>query len=72
MSIDPGIKIEVNASDELTDLIENRIDVTSCAGTFKNSSLIAKSLKKIHIECCASHYYIEKYTPKIVGRRRNP
>lgn len=61
----PDIHLQLNSSDDMTDLIEKGIDCVVRVGELDSSSLIAKFIGHLVMVNCASAGYLEQYgTPK--------
>jgi DNA-binding transcriptional LysR family regulator len=56
----PEICIQLNSSDQFTNLVEQSIDCVIRVGTLTNSSLIARQLGNLHMVNCASPAYIAR------------
>ncbi|VAX45045.1 D-malate degradation protein R [Acinetobacter calcoaceticus] len=57
----PQIEIEAHLSDEVINLVEQRIDVAIRTGPLKSSNLVARSLGSTHKHYVCSSRYIEQY-----------
>lgn len=57
----PEIELEAHLSDEVINLVEQRIDVAIRTGPLKSSNLVARSLGSTHKYYVCSPTYIEKY-----------
>ncbi|NUE94593.1 LysR family transcriptional regulator, partial [Acinetobacter seifertii] len=57
----PQIELEAHLSDEVINLVEQRIDVAIRTGPLKSSNLVARSLGSTHKVYVCSPAYIEKY-----------
>ncbi|MNR92618.1 HTH-type transcriptional regulator DmlR [compost metagenome] len=57
----PDIHLQLNSSDDITDLIEKGIDCVVRVGQLENSSLIAKFVGNLIMVNCASPDYLEHY-----------
>lgn len=57
----PDINIQLNSSDQFTDLLEQGIDCAVRVGTLSNSSLIARQIGILSMVNCASPAYLKKY-----------
>jgi len=61
----PDIHLQLNSSDDMTDLIEKGIDCVVRVGELDSSSLIARLIGHLVMVNCASAGYLEQYgTPK--------
>ncbi|QXB48053.1 LysR family transcriptional regulator [Acinetobacter seifertii] len=61
----PDIHLQLNSSDDMTDLIEKGIDCVVRVGELDSSSLIARLIGHLVMVNCASPYYLEQYgTPE--------
>lgn len=61
----PDIHLQLNSSDDMTDLIEKGIDCVVRVGELDSSSLIARLIGHLVMVNCASPHYIEQYgTPE--------
>lgn len=61
----PNIVIEINLTERIVDLIEERVDIAFRAGAMKDSSLVARLLGEAEMVICASPSYLQKYgTPE--------
>lgn len=58
----PKIKIELDVSDDYSDLVQNRIDIAFRSGTLKDSSLIARKIGPKQNICCASPEFLKTVT----------
>lgn len=61
MQAHPGIGIELIVDDEMTDLVEQRIDVGIRAGTVRDGRLIARKLVPIQHIICAAPAYLDRH-----------
>jgi DNA-binding transcriptional LysR family regulator len=61
-----NITAEISLSDDMVDLIEDRIDIAFRAGKLEDSSLIARQLGETQLVLCASPDYL-KGSPEIHG-----
>ena len=59
----PAVEIVLLASDQVLDMIENRIDLTIRLGNLNDSSLIARKLGSGRRVICASTSYLKKMKP---------
>ncbi|WP_375038700.1 LysR family transcriptional regulator [Acinetobacter sp. RW6] len=57
----PQIELEAHLSDEVINLVEQRIDVAIRTGPLKSSNLVARSLGSTHKHYVCSSAYIEQY-----------
>ncbi len=57
----PDIHLQLNSSDDLTDLIEKGIDCVVRVGELDNSSLIARFIGHLVMVNCASTQYLQDY-----------
>ncbi|EZI57174.1 bacterial regulatory helix-turn-helix, lysR family protein [Acinetobacter baumannii 25442_7] len=57
----PDIHLQLNSSDDLTDLIEKGIDCVVRVGELDNSSLIARFIGHLVMVNCASPQYLQDY-----------
>jgi DNA-binding transcriptional LysR family regulator len=57
----PGVEVVLNASDQVLDMIEHRIDLTIRLGALKDSSLVARRIGTGKRYCCASPAYLEEF-----------
>ncbi|MCH2000667.1 LysR family transcriptional regulator [Acinetobacter seifertii] len=57
----PQIELEAHLSDEVINLVEQRIDVAIRTGPLKSSNLVARSLGSTHKAYVCSPAYIEQY-----------
>lgn len=57
----PGLSIELLLSDAYVDLIGERIDVAIRMGSLRDSSYIARPVRKIRFFICASPDYLERH-----------
>lgn len=57
----PDIHLQLNSSDDLTDLIEKGIDYVVRVGELDNSSLIARFIGHLVMVNCASPQYLQDY-----------
>ena len=57
----PEIELEAHLSDEVINLVEQRIDVAIRTGPLKSSNLVARSLGSTYKHSVCSPVYIEKY-----------
>ncbi|MGE8551195.1 MAG: LysR substrate-binding domain-containing protein, partial [Acinetobacter calcoaceticus] len=57
----PQIELEAHLSDEVINLVEQRIDVAIRTGPLKNSNLVARSLGSTHKHYVCSPTYITQY-----------
>lgn len=57
----PNIIIEINLTERIIDLIEERVDIAFRAGAMKDSSLVARLIGEADMVICASPEYLEKY-----------
>lgn len=61
----PDIHLQLNSSDDMTDLIEKGIDCVVRVGELDSSSLIARLIGHLVMVNCASPHYLEKHgTPE--------
>ncbi|MEO9280824.1 LysR family transcriptional regulator [Acinetobacter sp. WA-87] len=61
----PDIHLQLNSSDDMTDLIEKGIDCVVRVGELDSSSLIARLIGHLVMVNCASPHYLEQYgTPE--------
>ncbi|MEQ1451362.1 LysR family transcriptional regulator [Acinetobacter seifertii] len=61
----PDIHLQLNSSDDMTDLIEKGVDCVVRVGELDSSSLIARLIGHLVMVNCASPHYIEQYgTPE--------
>ncbi|MDS7944172.1 LysR family transcriptional regulator [Acinetobacter sp. V110_1] len=61
----PDIYLQLNSSDDMTDLIEKGIDCVVRVGELDSSSLIARLIGHLVMVNCASPHYLEQYgTPE--------
>lgn len=61
----PDIHLQLNSSDDMTDLIEKGIDCVVRVGELDSSSLIARLIGHLVMVNCASPYYLKQYgTPE--------
>lgn len=61
----PDIHLQLNSSDDMTDLIEKGIDCVIRVGELDSSSLIARLIGHLVMVNCASPHYLEQYgTPE--------
>ncbi len=60
MAKHPDIIIEINLTERLVDLIEERVDIAFRAGPMKDSSLVARMIGEAKMIICASPDYLEK------------
>ena len=61
LSLYPEVSLDLNLSDQLMDLLEERIDVAIRSGPLPDSSLIARKLAETHSMIVASPAYLEQY-----------
>ena len=59
----PNLNVDLALSDEVTDLIADRIDIAVRHGDLADSSLIARRLARVSYRCVASPCYLEKSEP---------
>ncbi|EXE97701.1 LysR family transcriptional regulator, partial [Acinetobacter sp. 259052] len=57
----PDIHLQLNSSDDMTDLIEKGIDCVVRVGELDSSSLIARFIGHLVMVNCASRGYLEQY-----------
>jgi len=57
----PEIKLEIECSNSMQDIIEERLDLVIRVGYLKDSSYIATPLSKIRMVVCATPAYIKKH-----------
>lgn len=57
----PHIQIQLNSSDQLTNLVEQSVDCVVRAGVLQDSSLIARPIGQLHMINCASPAYLQKF-----------
>ena len=57
----PGVEVALNASDQVLDMIEHRIDLTIRLGALKDSSLVARRIGTGKRYCCASPGYLDEF-----------
>lgn len=58
----PQVAIELNVTDEVVDLIANRVDIAVRVGHLPDSSLVAKKIGQKSWSCFAAPSYLEKHT----------
>jgi DNA-binding transcriptional LysR family regulator len=61
MELHPNVVIEMNLTERMVDLIEERVDIAFRAGVLKDSSLVARLLGEAEMVVCASPSYLQKY-----------
>ncbi len=65
----PGIELELNSNEGITDLLEHRTDVALRIGALKDSTLHARKLATSRLRVLASPAYVDKHgTPKTVAQ----
>jgi DNA-binding transcriptional LysR family regulator len=57
----PGIELELNTSDDIIDLIEQRTDLAIRIGTLRDSTLHARPLGRFRLRVLASPGYLERH-----------
>ncbi len=57
----PGVEVVLLASDQVVDMIENRVDLTIRLGNLSDSSLVARKIGTGRRFLCASKSYIKKH-----------
>ncbi|MEM1449431.1 MAG: LysR family transcriptional regulator [Planctomycetota bacterium] len=57
----PGIRVDLQLSDALLDLVENRIDVAIRLGPLQDSSYIGQELASMRPRVCASPGFVERH-----------
>jgi len=68
----PDIKLEIESSDIVQDIIEDRLDLVIRVGTLKDSSYIAIPLANIRLVLCATPNYIKQLgLPKTASDLQN-
>jgi DNA-binding transcriptional LysR family regulator len=66
MSLYPDIKLDIDFSDQMVDLVEEGIDVAIRSGGLPDSRLMRRSLPSVQLVLCASPAYLERHgTPQI-------
>ncbi|AKH69558.1 transcriptional regulator, LysR family [Spongiibacter sp. IMCC21906] len=61
MSENPGLAVELDFTNRITDLITEGYDLAIRAGTLKDSSLIARRICNRSLVTCASPHYLKRY-----------
>ncbi len=61
MKLFPKLRIDMNLSDRVTDLVEGGFDIAIRDAAMKNSSLVARKLAPVKRVICASPDYLEEY-----------
>ncbi|MBF5004546.1 LysR family transcriptional regulator [Diaphorobacter caeni] len=68
----PGIELELNSNEGISDLIEHRTDVALRIGTLKDSTLHARKLATSRVRILASPAYLEAHgTPRTLAQLLN-
>ncbi|MEM9801969.1 MAG: LysR family transcriptional regulator [Planctomycetota bacterium] len=57
----PGLRVDLQLTDALLDLVENRIDVAIRLGPLRDSSYISQELAPMRARVCASRAFIERH-----------
>lgn len=57
----PQVSVEMDLTDRVVDLVEERVDVSVRIGTLSDSSLVARPLKPYRVVCCASPAYLAEH-----------
>jgi len=63
----PDIELDIQSTDDVQDVVEERLDLVLRVGVLNDSSYVAKPLGKIDLVLCASEKYFEKN-----GKPKNP
>lgn len=68
----PEIKLEIQCSDQIQDMVEDRLDLVIRVGRASDSSYIAIPFSKVSIQLCASPNYFKKHgEPKTLADLNN-
>ncbi len=61
MAIYPDIELDIQCTDEVQDIVEDRLDLVLRVGPLQDSSYVAQPFGKIELVLCASGQYFEQH-----------